>query len=60
MTDCKRLEEHLTAPTMGKTEYKRLSIDLDSLRQDIWTKGKDEVEILHSHRLVRQDPLDRH
>ena len=47
MTDCKSLEEHLTTPTMGKTEDKRLSIDLSSLRQDIWTRGQEEVEILH-------------
>ena len=47
MTDCKSLEEHLTAPTMGKTEDKRLSIDLSSLRQDIWTRGQEEVEILY-------------
>jgi len=38
----------LTASTMGKTEDKRLSIDLCSLRQDLWTKGKDELEMLHS------------
>eukprot|EP00959_Pyramimonas_sp_CCMP1952_P106596 2228841-Pyramimonas_sp.AAC.1 len=31
---------------MGKTEDKRLSIDLISLRQDIWTRGDEEVEIL--------------
>ena len=48
MTDCKSLEDHLTASTMGKTEDKRLSIDLCSLRQDLWTMGKDELEMLHS------------
>ena len=47
MTDCKSLEEHLSAPTMGTTEDKRLSTDLSSLRQDIWTYGQEESEILH-------------
>ena len=47
MTDCKSLEEHLTASTLGKVEDKRLSIDLCSLRQDIWTNGEEELEILH-------------
>ena len=50
MTDCKSLEDHLTASTMGKTEDKRLSIDLSSLRQDLWTMGKDELEMLHPTR----------
>eukprot|EP00959_Pyramimonas_sp_CCMP1952_P109834 2297651-Pyramimonas_sp.AAC.1 len=47
MTACKSLEEHLTTPTTGKTKDKRLSIDLISLRHDIWTRGDEEVEILH-------------
>ena len=47
LTDCKSLEDHLTASTMGKTEDKRLSIDLSSLRQDLWTIGDEEVEKLH-------------
>ena len=50
LADCKSLEDHLKAPTMGKTEDKRLSIDLCSLRQDLWTMGKDEVEMLHDTR----------
>ena len=36
MADCKSLEDHLIASTMGKTEDRRLSIDLCSLRQDLW------------------------
>ena len=35
MADCQSLEEHLAAPTMGKTEDKRLRVALSSLRQDI-------------------------
>ena len=50
MTDCKSLEEHLTAAAMGKVEDKRLSIDLNSLRQDLWTNGEEEVEMLHPTR----------
>eukprot|EP00959_Pyramimonas_sp_CCMP1952_P207019 4330470-Pyramimonas_sp.AAC.1 len=47
MTDCRSLEGHLIAPTLGKTEDKRWSIDLNSLRQDIWTNGTEEVETVH-------------
>ena len=51
MTDCRSLEEHLNAPTIGKAEDKRSCIDLHSLRQDIWTYGSEEVEILHPTKL---------
>eukprot|EP00959_Pyramimonas_sp_CCMP1952_P016023 338967-Pyramimonas_sp.AAC.1 len=47
MLDCKSLEEHLIAPTMGNPEDKRSSVDFGSLRQDIWTNGMGEVEIRH-------------
>eukprot|EP00959_Pyramimonas_sp_CCMP1952_P456410 9473126-Pyramimonas_sp.AAC.1 len=33
MTDCRSLEEHLIAPTLGNTADKRLRIDLGNLRQ---------------------------
>ena len=51
MTDCKRLEDHLTAPTMGKTKDTRLSIDLSILRHDIWKRGDEEMEILRPAKL---------
>ena len=51
VTDCENLEEHLTAPTMGRTDDKRLSIDLSSLRQYIWTRGGEYIKILHPAKL---------
>ena len=50
LTDCKDLEEHLKAPTMGKTEDRQSSIDLHNLRQDLWTVDEDEAEMLHDTR----------
>eukprot|EP00959_Pyramimonas_sp_CCMP1952_P120393 2517413-Pyramimonas_sp.AAC.1 len=47
MADCRNLEGYLIAPTMGKTGSKRLTIALGSLRQDLWTNGTEEVDILH-------------
>eukprot|EP00959_Pyramimonas_sp_CCMP1952_P319382 6683073-Pyramimonas_sp.AAC.1 len=47
MADSKSLEEHITAPTVGKTEDKRLSIDSSSSRQGIWTSGTAAVDILY-------------
>eukprot|EP00959_Pyramimonas_sp_CCMP1952_P225028 4705452-Pyramimonas_sp.AAC.1 len=44
MTDCRSLEEHSIAPAMGKTEDKRLSTDVSSLRQDTWINGTEEAE----------------
>ena len=35
---------------MGKVEDKRLSIDMHSLRQELWTNGEEEVEMLHPTR----------
>ena len=40
----------MTAATMGKVEGARLSIDLCGLRQDLWTNGEEEVEMLHTTR----------
>eukprot|EP00959_Pyramimonas_sp_CCMP1952_P221683 4634313-Pyramimonas_sp.AAC.1 len=52
VTDCMSLEEHLITPTMGKAEHKRLSIDLGSLSQGIWTNGVEEAETLHPRDVV--------
>ena len=47
LTDCKRLHDHLTVSSFGKTEDKRLSIDLMSLRQDLWAFGGEDLDALH-------------
>ena len=45
-TDCKSLHDHLTSSCLGKTEDKRLSIDLMSMRRDIWSHGHEELDSL--------------
>ena len=42
LTDCKSLEEHLRASSLGKVDDKRLSIDLESLRQLLWVTPEEE------------------
>ena len=46
LTDCKSLHDHLVAPVIGTVSDKRLSIDLYSLRQDIWTVDGEDVDHL--------------
>ena len=46
-TDCKSLCDHLTSPSLGKAEDKRLSVDLMSMRRDLWTHGDVELDALH-------------
>ena len=45
-TDCKSLSDHLSASTLGQVDDKRLSIDLMSMRRDIWSHGGVELEQL--------------
>jgi ribosomal protein L24 len=44
ITDCKSLEEHLKSDTMGKVDDKRLSIDIQTLRQLIWEDANEEEQ----------------
>ena len=43
MTDCKSLESTLKNPKCNKHSDKRLSIEIASLRQDLWRKKGDEA-----------------
>lgn len=42
LTDCDSLYEHLVAPKMATIDNKRLAIDLQALRQDIWELTDDD------------------
>ena len=44
ITDCKSLEEHLKSDTMNKVDDKRLSIDIQALRQFIWENAEGEEQ----------------
>ena len=44
ITDCKSLEEHLKSDTMNKVDGKRLSIDIQALRQLIWKNAEGEEQ----------------
>jgi hypothetical protein len=44
ITDCKSLEEHLKSDTMGKVDDKRLSIDIQTLRQLMWEDANEEEQ----------------
>ena len=44
ITDCKSLEEHLKSDTMNKVDDKRLSIDIQALRQLIWENAEGEEQ----------------
>jgi hypothetical protein len=46
LSDCNSLVSHLTSPVLGKLEDKRLSLDLHSLRQDIWVHDKRDLDHL--------------
>ena len=43
----------MTAPTLGKVQEKRLSIDMCSFRQDIWTNGDEELDPVTRHFLIQ-------
>ncbi|CAE7553026.1 unnamed protein product, partial [Symbiodinium pilosum] len=47
MTDCKSLEEALQNPKCAEHSDKRLSIEIASLRQDLWRKKGDETGDLY-------------
>ena len=47
LTDCDSLYEHLATPKENAVDSKRLQIDLQALRQDIWerdTEIKEEID----------------
>ena len=46
LTDCDSLYEHLVSPKMSSIQNKRLAIDLQALRQDIWSDDNDRMESL--------------
>ena len=41
LTDCQSLHDYLVNPTRAGCEDKRLEIDLDGLREDLWAYGDD-------------------
>ena len=43
MTDCKSLEQTLSNPKYNKHSDKRLSIEIASLRQELWRKGGEKA-----------------
>ena len=52
LCDCRSLADHLASPVTGKVGDKRLSFDLHSLRQDLWSIGDEELEELKIERVA--------
>ena len=47
-TDCDSLYEHLISPSSKTVDNKRLSIDLQALRQVIWARNDESNEMVNS------------
>ena len=55
LTDCDSLYEHLINPKMASIQNKRLAIDLQALRQDIWKEDEENDDRMESLDITKGD-----
>ena len=46
MTDCESLFEHLATPKLNSIDNKRLAIDLMALRQYVWERNGERLDLI--------------